>query len=82
MSRAYARHRRKAPDELPRISLSSDSYQHPNREYGRIKTPLFELVGWEAKDRVLAALAEAGLTPAEAEPLPPIAKDLDDEIPF
>ena len=82
LCRGYARHRRKAPDELPRISLGSDSYPHPNREYGRIKTPLFELVGWEAKDRFVAALAEAGLTPAEPEPLPPIAKDLDDDIPF
>ena len=82
LSRSYARHRRKAPDQLPRISLGSESYQHPNREYGRIKTPRFELVGWEAKDRVLAALAEAGLTPAEPEPLPPIAKDLGDDIPY
>lgn len=82
LSRSYARHRRKAPNDLPRISLRSDSYQHPNREYGRIKTPLFELVGWEVKDRVVAALAEAGLAPAEPEPLPPIAKDLDDEVPF
>ena len=52
-------------------------------QYGRIKVPLFELVGWEAKDRVVAALAETGLTPDE---LPPTAvdrsSDMDDDIPF
>jgi hypothetical protein len=83
LSRAYAHHRRKKPDELPRISLRGDSYPHPDRQYGRIKVPLFELAGWEAKDRVVAALAETGLTPDE---LPPTAvdrsSDLDDDIPF
>ena len=83
LSRAYAHHRRKKPDELPRISLKGDSYQHSDRQYGRIKVPLFELVGWEVKDRVVAALAETGLTPDEK---PPIgvnrSSDLDDDIPF
>lgn len=82
LSRAYANHRRKTPDELPRISLKSDSYLHPDRQYGRIKVPLFELAGWEAKDRVVAALAETGLT----DELPPVTadrpSDLDDDIPF
>ena len=82
LSRAFARHRRKAPDELPRISLKSDSYLHPEKQYGRIKVPLFELVGWEAKDRVAQALAEAGLT----DELPPVtvdrSSDMDDDIPF
>jgi hypothetical protein len=69
LSRAYAKHRRKAPHDLPRISLKSDSYLHRDRSRGRIKTPLFELAGWEAKDRIVKALAEAGLTTDE---LPPI----------
>ena len=73
----------RAPDDLPRISLKSDSYLHPDRQYGRIKVPLFELVGWEAKDRVVEALAETGLTSDE---LPPTAvdrsSDMDDDIPF
>ena len=55
---------------------------HPDRQYGRIKVPLFELAGWEAKDRVVAALAETGLT----DELPPVTadrpSDLDDDIPF
>ena len=83
LSRAYAIHRRKAPDDLPRISLKSDSYLHPDRQYGRIKVPLFELAGWEAKQRIVKALAEAGLTSDE---LPPTAvdrsSDMDDDIPF
>jgi len=83
LSRAYAQYRRRAPDDLPRISLRSDSYLHQDRSRGRIKTPLFELVGWEAKDRVAKALAEAGLTTDE---LPPItvnrSNDMDDDIPF
>jgi hypothetical protein len=83
LSRAYAHHRRKAPDELPRISLKSDSYMHQDRSLGRIKTPLFELVGWEAKDRVVAALAATGLTPNE-QPPPALDRpsDMDDDISF
>ena len=73
----------KAPDDLPRISLKTDSYLHPDRSRGRIKVPLFEPAGWEAKDRFVKALAEAGLTTDE---LPPIAvdrsSDMDDDIPF
>ena len=42
--------RRKAPDELPRISLRSDSYQHPNREYGRVKTAAVR-AGWMGDER-------------------------------
>ena len=64
------------------LASASDSYQHSNREFGRVKTPKFELVGWEPKDRFIAALAEAGLVPAEPESLPSTAKDLGDEIPF
>lgn len=82
LSRAYANHRRKAPDDLPLISLEVDSYQHSNREYGRIKVPVFEVTGWEPKDRFITALGEAGLAPVEPEPLPPIEKDLNDSIPF
>jgi hypothetical protein len=83
LSRAYARHRRSKPDELPLIALKSDSYQHKDRTRGRIKVPVFEPAGWEAKDRVVKALVEAGLI---AEELPLIAKDrgsdMDDSIPF
>src|SRR4029078_12306597 len=64
-SRAYAHPRAKKPGGLPRISLKGDSYPHPDRQYGRIKVPVFELAGWEVKDRVVAALAETGLTPDE-----------------
>jgi hypothetical protein len=68
---------------LPRISLKGDSYLHRDRSRGRIKTPLFELAGWEAKDRIVKALAEAGLTMDE---LPTItadrSDDMDDDIPF
>ncbi|MBR0742106.1 hypothetical protein JQ581_34735 [Bradyrhizobium liaoningense] len=83
LSRAYAHHRRQKPKELPLIGLKCDSYPHSDRQIGRIKVPLFELAGWEAADRVAAALAEIGLTP-DVEP--PIAKDrsgdMDDDIPF
>jgi hypothetical protein len=44
---AYSRGKRKQVGEvLPVIALSGSSYQHPNRELGRVKTPEFKLVGW------------------------------------
>ena len=34
LSRTYAAHRRRAPGELPVVSLSSGGYQHSTRAYG------------------------------------------------
>jgi hypothetical protein len=51
---------------VPIVRLKSDSYKHKN--YGKVITPLFEVVGWmsmDGEDDAPAAKAEA---PAEAAP--------------
>ena len=89
LARRYANHRRRHPDVLPLIALGVDSYQHPNREFGRIKFPVFAPAGYSPKAGFLAALAAAGIVTAEpAEPAPTeVEKDalddvLNDEIPY
>ena len=89
LARRYANHRRRHPDVFPLIALSVDSYQHPNREFGRIKFPVFAPAGYAPKKDFLAALAAAGIATAEpAEPAPAeTEKDalddiIDDTIPY
>ncbi len=48
----YAHGRRQHPNEHPVIELGVDSYQHSNKQLGRIKTPTFVIVGWYPKDSV------------------------------
>ena len=33
----------------PIVELGVDSYMHPNKSFGRIKTPKFTIVAWEDK---------------------------------
>jgi hypothetical protein len=54
---AYGKHMRSKPGEFPVVSLQVDSYKHPNKSYGKIFTPLLEIVGWVDKGESLAALA-------------------------
>ena len=83
LARRYAWHRRRHPDVYPVIALDVDSYPHKNREYGRIKVPLFVPMDWQPKTRFNEALVAAGLIPAEAAQSEPDQADkLDDEIPF
>jgi hypothetical protein len=89
LARRYTNHRRRHPDVFPLIALSVDSYQHPNREFGRIKFPVFAPAGYAPKKDFLAALAAAGIATAEpAEPAPAeTEKDalddiIDDTIPY
>jgi hypothetical protein len=49
LCQAYGRERARHPDEWPVVELQVDSYQHPNKAYGRIKFPVFKIVGWIAK---------------------------------
>lgn len=48
--REFGKEMRKRPDEYPIIELGVDSYNHPNKEFGRIKVPVLKIVGWEKKD--------------------------------
>jgi hypothetical protein len=52
LSGDYAHGRRQHPNEHPVIELGVDSYQHSNKQLGRIKTPTFVIVGWYPKDSV------------------------------
>jgi hypothetical protein len=85
LCRRYSQHRKRHPDVLPIIALDVDSYQHKNREYGRIKFPRFTPMGWEPKSRFDSALAAAGFAVSEDEPPEPAAStadELSDKIPF
>jgi hypothetical protein len=42
----YGNRIRTKPDEAPVIELARDSYQHPNKAYGEIRVPVFNVVGW------------------------------------
>jgi hypothetical protein len=56
----FGKHMRAKPDEFPIVSLGVDSYRHPNKAYGLIFTPKFDVTGWTSK----AAFAEALATEA------------------
>ena len=85
LARRYGRHRKSNPDVHPVIALDVDAYQHKNKAFGWIKIPQFTPMGWEPKAKFTEALAAAGLAVSEVapvEPLPPVAAEMDDEIPF
>jgi hypothetical protein len=86
LTRRYAWHRRAGHrEEHPKIALDVGSYQHQNREYGRIKYPLFVPMGWAPKTAFNEALAAAGFTPESEPPVPQEeaqAEQMNDEIPF
>jgi hypothetical protein len=59
LSKDYGQHLRQAPGEWPVVALEGDSYQHRIRSRGRIKFPIFRVVGWAAaKDQPALGDAE------------------------
>lgn len=50
LCKAFGKQMRMRPDEYPVVEIGTDSYNHPNKEFGRIKTPTLRVVGWEKKD--------------------------------
>ena len=50
LCKAYGKAMRQKPDQYPVIELDVGSYQHRDRSLGRIKFPIFKIVGWIAKD--------------------------------
>lgn len=65
LSRSYGKAMRQRPNDFPVIELGVGSYQHPNKNYGRIKFPTLAVVGWEPK--AVFAEAMAAETSADAE---------------
>jgi hypothetical protein len=64
-------------DQFPIVRLSSGFYMHPNKEFGKIKTPKFELVGWASRNEMDNALARRdadGGENVETEAPPPTEK--------
>ena len=80
LARRYANHRKRHPDVFPVISLRVDSYAHKNKEFGRIKFPVFAPAGYEPKAKFLEALAAAGIEAAEREQIEAEPAPLDDNI--
>jgi hypothetical protein len=50
---------------IAEVSLTSDSYKHKNKTYGRIYTPIFNVVAWHANLPVGAAKPEPVPAPAK-----------------
>lgn len=49
LCKVYGKEMRQRPDEFPIVSLEVGSYNHSNKAYGRIKFPIFKVVGWAPK---------------------------------
>ena len=60
-------------DEYPVVAIGSDSYPHPNKSFGRIKIPTFEIVGWIGKATFEADLGEVA-EEVVPEPEPAVTK--------
>ena len=77
LCKVFGRHMREAPDEDPVIALGVGSYQHRDKQYGRIKFPILEVVDWVDKAPFEAALEtggpDGGSAPAAAPDTPVIA---------
>jgi hypothetical protein len=66
LARHYGNNQRIHASEFPVVLLKSDSYQHSNNQFGRIKFPVFKRVGWTAKKTFYEAIgAEDMLAPKE-----------------
>jgi hypothetical protein len=55
LSKAYGELLEQHSNDWPIIELNVGSYQHSNRAYGRIKFPIFDIVGWAPKDATKVA---------------------------
>lgn len=62
---AYGKRLRQKPDEFPIVALNVDSYRHPNKAYGKIFTPLFDVMSWTGKAEFTEALEEHNAAAAE-----------------
>jgi len=78
LSKIYAAKVRQDPSVNPIVEVGSDSYMHPNKAYGRIKTPTLKVVDWEPKEsevttkKVSAPVKKA--EPAKKQLAPPAKK--------
>jgi hypothetical protein len=78
---------RQHPNSFPVIELRGDSYAHKNKARGRIKIPVFPVVGWSPKAAFKEALAavvadEVDESESEVEEVKRVPVEIDDDIPF
>lgn len=78
LCKKYGKEMRTREGQNPIVELGVDAYNHPNKEFGRIKTPILALVAWEkgALFDVEAAAAAA----AEEETKPKGGKKTDQKV--
>ena len=50
LSSDYGKHIKLKPNDMPVIRLESDSYIHPNKKYGEIRFPVFQIIKWISSD--------------------------------
>lgn len=70
LSGEYGKRVRAKPNELPIVELETDSYAHKDKTRGRVKFPVFKVVGWVdrgALDTALGAEAAAAEAASEAD---------------
>lgn len=65
LAKIYGKRVRQHPDDIPIVTLSMDSYRHPNKQLGKIWTPLFNIIGWSAAKRLEKALHKAEMAAHE-----------------
>ena len=56
IAKAYYTHARMTPDMFPVIRLNWTEYDHSNPRYGKIRNPVFDVVGWTSRDKIDEAL--------------------------
>jgi hypothetical protein len=64
LCKAYGKAMRSRPDEFPIVKLDVGSYAHSNKQFGRIKFPIFEIIGWISKTELHEALGHAAAAAA------------------
>jgi hypothetical protein len=88
LCKAYSR--RHKSSLLPVVALESSSYVHPNKALGRVKVPVFKVVGWVENPDAGPPPALSPPSPAPAlaspagrfTPASAVAPLIDDDIPF
>src|SRR5262249_323064 len=83
LARRYASYRKRHPHDFLLVALGVASYEHANKQYGRIKFPVFAPAGYVPKTKFLEALAAVGILAPESTPIEVDAGDeLNDSVPF
>ena len=62
----YGKQLRQHPNDYPVIKIGTGSYMHQNKSYGRIKYPMFEIVGWVKKSAFVETAGDER-TPGEVD---------------